>query len=1130
MTDSTSTPTNPQDYTYLYHSKEWDIQYSVDLYGSTDTKNTITDSEINVASLDGAVKLTLQKDKISLNRKLLLIVMVDKSRSIQTAWNQIQSTLLNLMASILSSDLEIVTELIFFNDTSFRLVWNKDNYKQLILNEHPNGKTCFASAFSLCGDIIRNYYRKGSSFKSDKDFNANSDTAVVFLTDGSHTTTRDHKKSFKDLRDLIDTITDSTITVHTMGFTPNSRFNDLDGIRKMLGNKPGIYQYAESTDGLYALKDKLQFIFKCIFTTSDTLESTMTIKTLSVKFLDTKSPVRVHSMIFDQQATCDLNLGVYCEDLNYKGPVDIEINIGKGLWSHTCTVLPKLNIGPHFEYFASLTRVDVELNQLLEQIKQHKDQSSKPTDAQKAQYLQSVLHYQKTLSEFDNHTIMKFPSIIRSDIVNLKKSCLDISSKLMEIINSWNRSSWSTESNQKLADISYQFVFKNAGRQRRISYKVAKNIQSINRDSQKLKDLEVDLDVFDDIEDKDEQSRLESSKQLFACILSLSDWVELLEEKDILGFGLSIQRPESVVDDPTQIRIQEVSTTFLGKSSIEDAIALSLEVNTHEKTTGGFQVGANNQSVAVRGRGREPINSWLPLYLHAEHWKAIKYQLKNIIAYFVTLDPLAFAQDQLNSIFLVLGTMISQNDIGERQLFLIFQLIRTLKEIVSHFNYVPRMKQQLKNMLSNSIYLISEQPKNLYVLISYCLVLDNNDLNEIFGTSDKWLQFWEKVIESSIRRACYSIFNQWQQVKVDSFISEIIYGSKDLVITEVVNDEKVEEPVDPNSPEELMKTLLSFKYEKPEIVNYEYEKYLEVKPMDYIKDDPTRKHPEALNRSKLRPLIKLSQIMENDAYPPVRSLINIMKFTNHWRKIYKDETIWQEIDSKFGIPPDHWINSMKEALKPLEGCTTNQGFATYLYTANQLYSDENKRLSNDLMIHQLRSMVVQGITYRINRFATGAVEAGDYTNTYCDPMQCILTIKKNVDLRHFEVIKKMELDLQFSQVTQAGLKSGDMAVFYSAIPSVGDIRFPKFVHEFYHPKRVPFAKQKLIAFLSNVKITFDDFGNIFTNLVKQQSWNIGKKYYLTLEAHWSTQEMRIIWREILYHRYLYESQYNLLDK
>lgn len=66
----------------------------------------------------------------------------------------------------------------------------------------------------------------------------------------------------------------------------------------------------------------------------------------------------------------------------------------------------------------------------------------------------------------------------------------------------------------------------------------------------------------------------EESKNIFNCVLKLSNWVELTQvfivfvivhflfyfkEKDVCGFGLAVGRPEWVVDDPSQIRVFSTS-------------------------------------------------------------------------------------------------------------------------------------------------------------------------------------------------------------------------------------------------------------------------------------------------------------------------------------------------------------------------------------------------------------------------------------------------------------------------------------------------------------------------------------------------------------------------------------------
>ena len=61
-----------------------------------------------------------------------------------------------------------------------------------------------------------------------------------------------------------------------------------------------------------------------------------------------------------------------------------------------------------------------------------------------------------------------------------------------------------------------------------------------------------------------------ASKEFYHCMLTQMDWTELLtEDEDVLGFGLAVKRPEFVIDDPTQLRIHEISGTFVAKSAME---------------------------------------------------------------------------------------------------------------------------------------------------------------------------------------------------------------------------------------------------------------------------------------------------------------------------------------------------------------------------------------------------------------------------------------------------------------------------------------------------------------------------------------------------------------------------------
>ncbi|EGC40268.1 hypothetical protein DICPUDRAFT_74209 [Dictyostelium purpureum] len=1074
-------------------------------------------------SIDGIIKGTIQIPVQQTKRKLLLIVLVDKSRSIQTAWFQIQSTLLNLF-SIISNveDQEIILEILFFNNICFRLNYNKENFRNLILNERPNGKTCFASAFSLTEDIIKKYYRIGTGLKSDKEYDPETDTAIVLLTDGAHTTVRDNKKAFKDLRNTIDYVAKGSVVVSTMGFTENSRYNDLDGIRRLLGTSPGIYQYSDPSDGSFALQEKLTFILKYVIGSSSSKKLNIKLETIynqidnnnglvektsNLFFNDSnfKSNEKSINLVLDKYGSLDFNFNLNTNGYNIDSvKVHLDIN-GDSKYKQIIEIKPNIKNDSSIEskYYSKLIKLDSKINTILSEIEVY-NQSNQPSDEIKKSYLEQFFKIKNEINEVDSDQLFKIKSSVRSDLVELKQQCQSMIDQLLELVNGWNRTSWSSVSNARVADITYRYLFKSTSRQRRLNLKVARNSEAIKSEAQNFNELSLDIDSFEDLEEP-QSTHFESSKQMFSDLLTLSDWTEALEEKDCMGFGLSIQRPECVVDDPTQIRIQEVSTTFICKSSIEDAIKLSLNVHGQERTTGGFQVGQDVQSVAVRGRGREPINSWLPLYINKEHWKPIKYQLKNIVAYFVTLDPLAFSFDQIDSLFLVLGNMISKNDIGERELLLIFQYIRTLRQIVIDLKALPRILSQLESLLNYSIYHTQYQPKNLFVVTSYLLVLTQEELKSIFKSNSDYFKLWEHVLESSIRRACYSFFNKMEQVKIDSYLSNILYGTKD--------------DSGNNSPD-FYESLLNYKFNSIPNEDIEYEKLLKINKRSFGDNDIKKSsvNIEPVTKSILDALITLSNLLENKGYPNITGLLNSLRFIHAFSSLNKDDKVFETIDSRFGIPPQEYIETIKQSIRV---DYPNNGIGRFIDTIKSYYGAKSD--TPEILLNHLRTMVLQAVSYRINKHASFAILINKReTDVFTNHIECYQYIQSDVLGRIGAVLRSIQRQLEFSSQTSTALKSSSMCEFASTVPDNSKHQFRNFVHSIMDFQNIPFGEQKFIIFLSNILVSTDDFGNIYTKQVVKNIWCTGKKYNKLFFKKFGYSKTLELMKQAHHQKYLHE--------
>jgi len=236
----------------------------------------------------------------------------------------------------------------------------------------------------------------------------------------------------------------------------------------------------------------------------------------------------------------------------------------------------------------------------------------------------------------------------------------------------------------------------------------------------------------------------EASKDFFHCTLTQIDWTEMMQDDalDIMGIGLAIKRPELAVDDATQVRIFDIGSTFTCKSAMEDAIKFKILKDDHMKTHGGFDMSAE-MGVVLRGTGREPINSWLPLYIHSEHWKRVSLLLPASLGYFCTLDPLGYSSQQLKVrpserkraiglmelvwqvMFMLLGTMAARitPESSEHQLNILFQVLRTCVAIIRDFKLEDAVRAEVINFIREPSGRTKDITQNLLVLIGYLLTI-----------------------------------------------------------------------------------------------------------------------------------------------------------------------------------------------------------------------------------------------------------------------------------------------------------------------------------------------------------------------------------------------------------------------
>jgi hypothetical protein len=155
------------------------------------------------------------------------------------------------------------------------------------------------------------------------------------------------------------------------------------------------------------------------------------------------------------------------------------------------------------------------------------------------------------------------------------------------------------------------------------------------------------------------------SKEL-TCTLSGDTPQDALRDsrRDFFVFSLRVRRPEDVIDAPTVLDVMQ----FLSGTYSNDAFRMGAEYALQnlggELAHGGF-AGSTKHPIALgedvglfRGPDGQLMNACLPLYLSEAHFARVKVQIKPILGYFFTLDPLGYKGDQIIALFQILGLML----------------------------------------------------------------------------------------------------------------------------------------------------------------------------------------------------------------------------------------------------------------------------------------------------------------------------------------------------------------------------------------------------------------------------------------------------------------------------------------
>jgi hypothetical protein len=275
------------------------------------------------------------------------------------------------------------------------------------------------------------------------------------------------------------------------------------------------------------------------------------------------------------------------------------------------------------------------------------------------------------------------------------------SAEITKLVSTLAVGSLTNAQKARLSELAHGQQFKQARRQRDMDQRSARNVETLNK-----------AEAGAARRCRSTPRRLiaavaEDAANEFRCVLTQETWADMIGgdatplEYDVVCFGLAVQRPESIVDDPTQLRVRDVSVTSVGHAAFEDAVIYKLATDD--------RFARNPTRLTSPAICRWRCAAWdasrsTPFCRStstAEHWKVVVPQLPSMLGYLCCLDPLGFNSNQFDCFFLVLGTMaMSMRAPGEKELRLLLQFHRTCIAVLHDCKWLKRAERRWRRSSS----------------------------------------------------------------------------------------------------------------------------------------------------------------------------------------------------------------------------------------------------------------------------------------------------------------------------------------------------------------------------------------------------------------------------------------------
>lgn len=522
-----------------------------------------------------------------------LLFVIDQSGSMGNAYGQVKEAVRHMNGHVQGGDHSL--SFVLYNDRA-RLATAQD-----VDEAGAGGMTNFVAAF----DVVK---------KHVEGFAEGSSVTVVFMTDGQDTVSSpqilaDAKVAFRSfLRSC-----GKEVVVHTIGFTSSHQRPFLEELRTM-GSYEGVYRYAELGRTGTSLEQRFAEMFDFVD-------------------LCKKVKLRLGAAEFPADAAASGQGCVTFDVLLPKASLGADAPTGKDPCTVTMqggevTLAPKKSDG-----MFAIRCVDEML-------------IASPADLTAAQAVLSGVQLQKA------------SKAEREELADAQRGAQARLDRYHQLFAAGARNGIAAVQGNVAAELSslrHEAVFSKARRARSMAKRATSNASAVQVMDQLLRALPP--------VPEDEVAAIQALG--LSCTLSAETPAEVLRDshRDFFVFSLRVRRPEDVIDAPTTLDVQQFFSAVYSHEAFRSGIEHAVHCVGPEQAHGGF-LGSTKHPVALgddvglfRGPDGQMMNACLPLYISDAHFARVRVQIKPVLGYFFTLDPLGYKGDQLIALFQVLGAM-----------------------------------------------------------------------------------------------------------------------------------------------------------------------------------------------------------------------------------------------------------------------------------------------------------------------------------------------------------------------------------------------------------------------------------------------------------------------------------------